>query len=156
MKLSSTGLEAGLHKMVSDKQAHIAQMQAHHSLQRAWGYKKLAKQTKGRIDDERDHLKSTLHYMTQRGVTPKMDRGTVSIGTDIPAQLANDLANEVRFVADLNDILSAARTAGEDSFRRMVEHVVKDNEQHVADLEAQLNLIKTMGLPNYLAKASKV
>lgn len=155
MKIGS-GLEAGLHKMVADKQAGIAQLQAHHSLQRAWGYGKLSKQTKGRIDEERDHLKSTLHYMTQREVAPKMDRAGLSIGSDIPSQLSNDLTYERKMVGDLNDFLSAARTAGEDSLRRVIEHVVKDNEQHVADLEAQLNLIRTMGLQNYLAKASKV
>lgn len=155
MKIDS-GSEAGLHKMVADKSAHIAQMQAHHVQQRAWGYKKLAKQTKGRIDDARDHLKSTLHYMAQREVTPKMGRSDVQIGTDIPTQLANDLAYAKKHVAELNTFIIAARHAGEDSLRRMIEHVVKDDEQHVADLEAQLNLVKTMGLPNYLAKASKV
>jgi len=155
MKIDS-GSEAGLHKMVADQSGHIAQMQAHHVQQRAWGYKRLSKQTKKRIDDVRDHQKSTLHYMAQREITPKMERGPISIGTDVPAQLVNDLANEKKLVADLNTFIIAARHAGEDSLRRLVEHVVKDNEQHVADLEAQLNLIKTMGLPNYLAKASKV
>jgi bacterioferritin len=156
MKLASTGLEAGLHKMVAAKQGHIAQMQAHHSLQRAWGYKKLAKHTKGRIDDERDHLKSTLHYMAQREVTPKMDSVKPAIGTDVVSQLTNDLENERQCVTDLNEFLSAARTANEDSLRRMIEHVVKDDEQHIADLEQQLNIIHTAGLENYLAKASKV
>src|SRR6266576_2906075 len=152
MKIDS-GSEAGLHKMVADKSAHIAQMQAHHAMQRAWGYKRLAKHTKGRIDEERDHLKSTMHYMAQREITPKMGRSELSIGTDIPSQIANDLARENQHVAELNTFIIAARHAGEDSLRRMIEHVVKDDEQHVADLEAQLNLIKTMGLPNYLAKA---
>lgn len=155
MKIN-TGLEAGLHKMVSDKQAHIAQMQAHHTLQRAWGYRKLSKHTKGRIDEERDHLKSTLHYMAQREITPKMERGTLAIGTDVIAQLTNDLENEKQHVSELNTFIIAARHAGEDSLRRMIEHVVKDDEQHVADLERQLNLVKTMGLQNYLAKVSKV
>jgi bacterioferritin len=156
MKLASSGLEAGLHKMVADKQASIATLQAHHSLQRAWGYHRLSKQTKGRVDEERDHLKSTLHYMTQREVIPKMDRAPLAIGTDVISQLTNELTCEKNMANDLNDLLSAARTANEDSLRRMIEHCVKDDEQHIADLERQLNLIKTMGLQNYLAKASKV
>jgi len=155
MKISS-GLEAGLHKMVADKQGSIANLQAHHSIQRAWGYHRLSKQTKRRVDDERDHLKSTLHYMTQREIMPKMERSPLSIGTDVESQLSRDLAGEKKMVEDLNTFIIAARHAGEDSLRRLVEHVVKDDEQHVADLEKQLNLIKTMGLPNYLAKASKV
>lgn len=155
MKIDS-GSEAGLHKMVADTQAGIAQMHAHHAMQRAWGYKKLSKQTKGRIDDIRDHLKSTTHYMAQREIAPHMKRADVSIAHDVPAQLEADLKWERAMVKELNTFLIAARHAGEDSLRRMIEHCVKDNEQHVADLEAQLNIIKTAGLPNYLARVSKV
>lgn len=155
MKLSS-GLESGLHKMVKDKQGYISQMQAHHALQRRWGYHKLSKLTKGVIDDERDHLKSTLHYMTERDVIPKMQREDVNVGTDVPAQVANDLQNEQHCVEELNSFLSQARDAKEDSLRRMIEHVVKDDEKHVALLEQQQNLMKTLGMPNYLARISKV
>ena len=155
MKLPS-GLESGLHKVVKEKQGYISQMQAHHVLQKRWGYHKLGKLTKGIVDDERDHLKATLHYMAQRDIIPKMEREEVDIGTDVPTQIANDLENEKHCVEELNTQIIAARHAGEDSLRRMLEHVVKDDEKHVAILETQQNLIKTLGLPNYLARVSKV
>lgn len=155
MKIS-TGLEAGLHNVVKEKQGYISQMQAHHVMQKRWGYHKLAKNTKKIIDDERDHLKSTLHYMTDRDVIPKMQREEVSVGTDVPSQVSNDLENEKHCVAELNTFIIAARHAGEDSLRRMIEHVVKDDEKHIAVLEQQQNLMKTLGMPNYLARISKV
>ena len=131
-------------------------MQAHHVLQKRWGYHKLGKLTKGIIDDERDHLKSTLHYMAQRDMIPTMQREEVSVKDNVPDQIAADLANEKHCVEELNTQITAARRAGEDSLRRLIEHIVKDDEKHVAELEQQQNLIKTLGLPNYLARVSKV
>lgn len=154
MKLS-TGLEAGLHEMVKEKQGYISQMQAHYVMQKRWGYDKLAKLTKKIIDDDRDHLKATLHYMVQRDVTPKMEREDVTVKDNVPEQIAADLDNEKNCVKRLNDLIILARHGGEDSMRRMIEHVVKDDEVHVADLEKQQNLIRTLGLANYLHKVSK-
>ena len=156
MKLNS-GLEKGLQDMLKTKQGYIAQFQAHYVLQKRWGYHKLAKLTKKILDDERDHMKATMHYMAQRDMIPNMNqKDDADVGTDVPAQIANDLENEKHCVDSLNTFLSAARTAGEDSLRRMVEHVIKDDEAHVALLEQQQNLIKTLGLQNYLARVSKV
>lgn len=154
MKLS-TGLEAGLHEVVKEKQGYISQMQAHYVQQKRWGYQKLAKVMKGIIDDERDHLKATLHYMVQRDITPKMERESVSVKDNVPEQIAADLANEKHCVKKLNDLIILARHGGEDSMRRVIEHIVKDDEKHVAELEKQQNLIKTLGLPNYLHKVAK-
>jgi bacterioferritin len=156
MKLASTGLEAGLQKVVKEKQGYISQYQAHHVLQKRWGYHKLAKLTKGIIDDDRDHLKATLHYMARRDIIPKMDREEADVKDNVPDQIAADLKNEKHCVEYLNEQIIAARHAGEDSLRRVLEHIVKDDEKHVADLETQQNLIKTLGLPNYLARVSKV
>lgn len=155
MKLS-TGLESGLHEMVKDKQTHISQMQAHHVMQERWGYGKLAHKTKSHLDDERDHMKATLGYMAQRDVVPKMEHAGANVKTDVESQILADLAYEQQHVKKLNDFIILARHAGEDSLRRMIEHVVKDDEAHVAELEKQLNLIKTLGMSNYLHKVSKV
>lgn len=154
MKLSPE-LEADLQKIVKEKQGYIAQFQAHYVLQKRWGYKKLGKLTKGVLDDERDHLKATLHYIAQRDAVPVMNqRDDVEIGTDVPAQIKGDLENEKHCVSLLNKIITRARDANEDSLRRMVEHVVKDDEKHVAKFEKQQNMIKTMGLQNYLQRMS--
>lgn len=155
MRLPS-GLEAGLHDVVKDKQAYIAQKQGHHVLQKRWGYGKLAHKTKSHIDDERDHLKATLGYMAQRDVHPKMERAEVLVKSSVPEQIAAEIASEKEAIGKLNNLLMLAHNAGEDSMRRMIEHVVKDDEVHLAELERQQNLINTMGLQNYLAKVSKV
>lgn len=155
MKLN-TGLMADLQQIVKEKQGYINQFNAHYVLQKRWGFNKLAKITKKILDDERDHLKATLHYIAQRDGVPQTGQpDEVDIGTDVPTQIKNDLENENHCVELLNKVISAARNANEDSLRRMVEHVVKDDEKHVAKLEKQQTLIKTLGLQGYLHKISK-
>lgn len=145
-----------LQTMVKEKQGYIKQFQAHHVLQKRWGYKKLAKLTKSVLDEERDHLKAVLEYIVQRDGIPNMNQqDEAAVGKDVPSQIANDLENEKHCVILLNKMISDARVANEDSLRRMIEHVVKDDEAHVAKFEKQQTLMKTLGMDNYLAKVAK-
>jgi bacterioferritin len=155
MKLEKS-LENRLHRIVKEKQGYVSQMQAHHVLQKHWGYHKLGKLTKELIDGNRDHLKATLHYMAERDIVPKMEREEAEVKDNVPDQITADLKNEHHCVRVLNDDIVAAREAKEDSLRRVIEHIVKDDEKYAAKLEQQQNLIKTMGLQNYLNKVSKV
>lgn len=149
-------LMADLQEMVKEKQGYIKQFQAHYVLQKRWGFDKLSKLTKKILDDERDHLKVTMHYIAQRDGVPNMNQNDMAdVGADVPAQIANDLENEKHCVTLLNRMIVDARNANEDSLRRMIEHVVKDDEAHVATLEKQQTLIRTIGMDNYLTRMSK-
>lgn len=154
MKLAPE-LESGLQEIVKHKRGYIAQMEAHRTLQKRWGYGKLAHITKSHIDDDRDHVKAINSYIAERDGIPLNERGEVSVQSDAPGQIDADLENEIECVKRLNDFIVAARNGREDKARRIIEHVLADDENHVARLEKQQNLIKTMGLPNYLAKVSK-
>lgn len=150
-------LMADLQNILKEKQGYIKQFHAHYVLQKRWGYKKLARITKKILDDERDHLKATMHYIAQRDGIPNMNqKDDADIGKDVPSQIKNDLANEHNCVKLLNQVIVDARNAKEDSLRRMVEHVVKDDEKHVAKFEKQQLLMKTLGMENYLARVAKV
>lgn len=149
-------LMSDLQEILKEKQGYIKQFQAHYVLQKRWGYYKLARITKKILDDERDHLKSTLHYIAQRDGIPDMNQADeASVGKTVPEQVKNDLENENHCVKLLNRIIVDSRDAKEDSMRRLVEHIVKDDEAHAAKFEKQQNLMKTLGMENYLARVSK-
>lgn len=149
-------LMSDLQEILKEKQGYIRQFQAHYVLQKRWGFHKLAAVTKKILDDERDHLKSTLHYIAQRDGIPNMNQhDDADVGATVPEQINNDLDNEKHCVTLLNRIIADARNANEDSMRRMVEHIVKDDEKHVAKFEKQKKLIETLGVQNYLTRMSK-
>ena len=149
-------LENDLHEIVKQKRGHIAQMEAHRDLQKRWGHKKLAHATKSHIDDDRDHVKAINKYIVERGGVPRNETGNSTIHTEPEKQIASDLTNERDHVDRLNKFIVKSRDSGEDKPRRVVEHVLKDDEKHVAELEKHQSLIHKIGLQNYLTKVSKV
>lgn len=155
MKLAKP-LENSLHEIVKHKRGYIAQMEGHRDLQKRWGYNKLAKVTKSNIDDDRDHVKAINKYIVERDGVPKNLTSDVDIKTNVPDQVAADLQNEVECVKRLNDFIVQSRDSKEDKARRVIEHVLKDDEKHLAALEKQQNLMSTLGMQGYLAKVSKV
>jgi bacterioferritin len=64
----------------------------------------------------------------------------------------NDLQVEYEALARLNKSIAVAVAAGDNGSRELFERILKDEEEHVDFLEAQLTLIEQMGLPNYLAQ----
>jgi bacterioferritin len=55
-------------------------------------------------------------------------------------------------VPRLNKGIELARAQGDNGTRSLLETILKDEEAHVDWLEAQLGMIKEMGVQNYLAQ----
>ncbi len=72
------------------------------------------------------------------------------IGKNVKQIHENDLALEYEAVKRLNDAIATAVKAGDNGSRELFERILKDEEEHVDFLEAQLQMIEDMGLPNYL------
>ena len=76
----------------------------------------------------------------------------LKVGKTVEQQLENDLILEKTAVAEYNAYVATARKAGDNASADLMEVLLKDEEQHVDFLEAQLSMIKELGLPNYLAQ----
>jgi bacterioferritin len=74
------------------------------------------------------------------------------IGQNVKDQIQNDLQVEYEAVPRLNKAINAAVEAGDNGSRELFESILKDEEEHVDYLEAQLHLIQEMGYENYLAQ----
>ena len=68
------------------------------------------------------------------------------------AQLENDLKLELNAVRMYNESVQIARDRGDNASRELFDRLLKDEEQHVDWLEAQVHQISEMGYERYLSQ----
>jgi bacterioferritin len=76
----------------------------------------------------------------------------LSIGANVQAQLDSDLKLELAAVVMYNEGVKLARDQGDNASRELFERLLKNEEEHVDWLEAQLHQIKEMGYERYLGQ----
>jgi bacterioferritin len=76
----------------------------------------------------------------------------INVGKTVPEQFQLDLEVEYQAVPRLNRGIEVAREKGDNGTRALLEHILKEEEEHVDWLEAQLGIIKEIGADNYLAQ----
>ena len=128
------------------------QYEGHYRLLKLWGYGKLADSIQERWGDEQTHAKELEKRMLALGIYPKYDpKLNINCGYNVPDILKNDLAAEVKAIEDQNEAISELRDKKDDTSRRVVEHMLKDEEDHATEIRAELEQIAQMGLDNYLS-----
>ncbi len=121
-----------------------------------WGYQSLAAHTKKEAIEEMHHAEALIERILFLESLPNLkEMFPLRIGKDVKAQLENDLALELEAVPRLNDAIKVSVTAGDNASRDLFEGILKDEEVHVDWLEAQLGMIKEMGLGIYLSQQMK-
>jgi bacterioferritin len=99
------------------------------------------------------HAQDVIDRMLYFDGTPNMQKYMkINVGHDVPEQFHHDLDLEHQAVPRLNKGIEIARAQGDNGTRSLLEKILKDEEEHVDWLEAQLHLIKEMGAENYLAQ----
>jgi bacterioferritin len=131
----------------------INQYFLHAEMLENWGYKRLAAKTKREAIEEMQHAEKLIERMLYLDGSPGMDKlFPLRIGQTVKEQIENDLQLEYEAVPRLNKAINAAVAAGDNGSRDLFEDILKDEEEHVDYLEAQLHMIKEMGYENYLAQ----
>jgi bacterioferritin len=140
-----------LQQVLQSELTAISQYFLHAEMLDNWGYKGLGKYTKGEAIGEMKHAEAVLERMLFLDGQPNMQElFKLRIGQDVKQIHENDLALEYEAVARLNQAITAAVAAADNGSRELFERILKDEEEHVDFLEAQLTMIEQMGLPNYL------
>ena len=76
----------------------------------------------------------------------------IRIGTTVEEMMDNDLDLEKEAVERLNEFIELAITHKDAGSRELLEEILKDEEDHIDWIEAQLDQINQMGIQNYLAQ----
>ena len=118
-----------------------------------WGYHRLADQTKKDAIDEMKHAEVLIERILFLDSAPKLGMGLpIKAGKNVQEQLESDLALEIEAVVNYNAAMKVCVEEGDNASRELFQKLLLDEERHVDYLEAQLHIIKEVGIENYLAQ----
>ncbi len=142
-----------LNVLLADELTAINQYIVHSEMCANWGFDRLHGLIEKRAIQEMKHAEhhiARLLFLEGRPLVSALNK--ITVGADVEMQLRNDLAAEQGAVTLYNDSIRLAVECGDNGTREMLEAILKEEEEHLDWLEAQLDQIKQMGIQNYLTE----
>jgi bacterioferritin len=142
-----------LNEVLSAELTGINQYFIHSRMCANWRYQKLAEHSRKESLEEMKHAQEVIERILYLDGRPLMDKYMkINVGPTVPQQHEFDLQLEKGAVARLNAGIELCRAREDNGSRLLLEKILADEEEHVDWLEAQLQQIQEIGLPNYLAQ----
>ena len=136
--------------------AAINQYWLHYRMLDNWGVKKLAEFERHESIDEMKHAdKFAERILFLDGLPNFQSIGALRIGESVEEVLKADLAAEHEAVAMYRNAVSECEALKDYVTRDLFAAVLKDEEGHVDMIETQFELIRQVGLPNYIQMQSE-
>ena len=142
---------AELQQALKEELTAINQYFLHAEMCHNWGYHKLGAYIRKQSIDEMKHAEKLIERVLFLDGTPEMKYLDLNVGGNVRAQLEADQKLEESAVAMYNKAIQVARDAGDDVSRELFSLLLKDEEEHIDWLDAQLHQIKEMGYERYLS-----
>lgn len=79
----------------------------------------------------------------------------INVGNNVKEQMESDIRLELGAVTMYNGAIRTAREQGDNASRELFERLLRDEEQHVDWLEAQLCQIEEIGYERYLSQQTR-
>jgi len=141
-----------LNEVLTAELTAINQYFIHAKMCENWGYSKLAEHNRHESIEEMKDAEHVIERLLDLGGTPNLQRlGAVRVGETVPEQLELDLDLELAAIERYNRGVALAVAKADNATRDLLEEQLVDEEEHAAYLETQLELIRQVGLENYLA-----
>ncbi len=140
-----------LNMRLAEELTAISQYMVHAELCDNWQYKRLDDMIQKRAIDEMKHaekLIARILFLEGRPIVSNLNK--MHIGDEVPKMHQNDHEAEVGAIKGYNDSIRLAVEVGDNGTSELLKAILKDEEAHIDLIEAQLDQIKQMGLPNYL------
>jgi bacterioferritin len=142
-----------LNFLLADELTAISQYMVQAEMCANWGYKELAEVIEKRAIDEMKHAEKHIgRIIFLEGLPVVSELNKIYIGDNVEAHHKNDWESENGAIHAYNDAIKLAVQAGDNGTREMLESILKDEEDHIDWIEAQLDQIKQMGIQVYLAE----
>ena len=118
-----------------------------------WGFKLLGKKHYEESMGEMKHAEKLIDRILFLDGTPEIARyDVIRVGTNVKEQFENDLKLEMGGVNTYNAAIELCTKQKDNGTRELLEPILTESEEHVDWLETQLDLIKSVGLQNYLTE----
>jgi len=139
-----------LNQALREELTAINQYFLHAEMCENWGYDKLAKQNKMHSIGEMKHAEKLMERILFLDATPSMEPLALTIGSNVRAMIESDLKLELGAVVTYNQAVRIASDELDNGSRDLFVALLKDEEEHVDWLEAQMHQIKELGYERYL------
>jgi bacterioferritin len=142
-----------LNAVLTSELTAINQYFIHHRMCENWGYKRISEKKRHESIDEMKHADRVIQRILFLDGTPNMQRlSPVRVGEDPIEQHKLDLAVELEAIERLNKGIAVCVAKSDNGTRELLESILKDEEESVDWLEAQLHLAGQLGVPQYLSE----
>ena len=142
-----------LNELLADELTAINQYMVQSEMCANWGYERLHKAVEKRAIDEMKHAEKLIGRIIFLEGSPSVSKlNEIHIGDDVESQHTNDRASETGAIRAYNDAIRLAVKVGDNGTRELLDSILKDEEEHIDWLEAQLDQIKQIGIQNYLVE----
>jgi bacterioferritin len=139
-----------LNKALREELTAINQYFLHAEMCENWGYQKLSEYIKKQSIGEMKHAEALMERILFLDGTPSMKPLDLTVGKNVQEMLQSDLDLELAAVNDYNRAIQVAVAEKDNGSRDMFVALLKDEEDHVDWLEAQIHQIKELGYERYL------
>ena len=142
-----------LNALLADELTAVNQYMVHAGMAENWGYAKLHEHFEKRAIDEMKHAEKhigRLLFLEGRPIVSNLN--AMHIGETVEDHHKNDWDSESGAIKEYNEAIRLAVEVGDNGTREMLEAILKDEEEHIDWIEAQLDQIKQMGIQTYLVE----
>ena len=140
-----------LNARLAEELTAISQYMVHAEMCDNWGYKKLHEVIEKRAMVEMKHaekLIARIIFLEGNPMVSKLNK--MNIGQDVEKQLKSDWQAEFGAVKAYNESIRLATELGDNGTKELLDAILKDEEDHIDELESQLDQVKQMGIKNFL------
>jgi len=139
-----------LNKALREELTAINQYFLHAEMSENWGYERLSEYIKKQSIGEMKHAEALMERILFLDGTPSMKPLDLTIGKNVQEMLQSDLDLELSAVKQYNAAIQIAVAEKDNGSRDLFVALLKDEEDHVDWLEAQMHQIKELGYERYL------
>ena len=142
-----------LNAILTGELTAINQYFLHAKMCQNWGLMRLYKYLHAESIDEMKHADVLIDRILYLEGVPNVQRmNRVRIGETVPEQFESDMALEKEAIPRLQEAITFCRSINDQGTAVILETILSSEEEHLDWIEAQQDLIKNLGLENYLVQ----
>ena len=142
-----------LNELLTHELTAINQYFIHHKMLEDWGYVRLSQKKRAESIEEMTHADEVIERILFLDGVPNMQRlNPVKVGEDPIEQHRLDLDLELEALDRLKRGIKLCMDKLDSGTRNLLEKILRDEEEAVDWLEAQLHMVSEIGKERYLAE----